>query len=96
MPDTDSIDIEQTLHRVCSEYLEMPGLRLTRPQAQRLWGLDQRTCEQLLGALVEVGFLQHTANDTYARKTDGPTPYPRMRMARAAFERVPAQVAARR
>ena len=28
------------LRQVRSEYLEMPGLRLTRRQAQRLWGLD--------------------------------------------------------
>src|SRR5688572_20900769 len=35
---------DQMLHRIFSEYLEMPGLRLTRRQAQRLWGLDEETC----------------------------------------------------
>ena len=27
--------------RVQGEFLEMPGLRLTQPQACRLWGLDR-------------------------------------------------------
>ena len=35
---------EQVLHRIYSEYLEMPGMRLTRPQAQRLWGLEEQSC----------------------------------------------------
>ena len=28
---------DSILRRICGEYLEMPGLRLTQPQAQRLW-----------------------------------------------------------
>ena len=32
---------EQVLHRICAEYVEMPGLRLSRKQAQRLWGIDE-------------------------------------------------------
>ena len=35
---------EDILRRIRGEYLEMPGLRLTSVQAQRLWGLDARTC----------------------------------------------------
>ena len=34
---------EQTLHRICGEYLEMPGLRLTLSQGQQLFGLDDET-----------------------------------------------------
>ena len=33
---------EQMLNRICSEYIEMPGLRLTCKQAQRLWGARKR------------------------------------------------------
>jgi hypothetical protein len=29
------------IQRVYGEFLEMPGLRLTCQQAQRLWGLDE-------------------------------------------------------
>ena len=43
--------IDEVLRRVQGEYLEMPGLRLTRAQAQRLWGLEQSMCDALLGAL---------------------------------------------
>ena len=53
------------LRRARAEYLEMPGLRLTRAQAQRLWGLDLRTCEQLLDALTESRFLAQTRDGSF-------------------------------
>lgn len=74
---------EQMLHRVCSEYVEMPGLRLTRRQAQRLWGLDEETCSQVLSFLVEAKFLCRTAPDMYGRATDGVVAFPPLRMAKA-------------
>jgi hypothetical protein len=43
---------ERLLRRVWDEYVEMPGLRLTRDQARRLWGVDESTCTQLLDNLV--------------------------------------------
>jgi hypothetical protein len=49
--------MDQMLRRIQSEFREMPGLRLTCRQAQRLWGLDQLVCEALLAALVDVRFL---------------------------------------
>jgi hypothetical protein len=60
------------LQRVCNEYLEMPGLQLTRRQAQRLWGLDEMTCHRVLDILVEAKFLRRTAHGGYARTSDGP------------------------
>ena len=51
------IAMEQLLSRIQSEFREMPGLRLTSRQAQRLWNLDQLVCEALLAALVDVRFL---------------------------------------
>jgi len=30
--------------RIQMEFLEMPGLRLTSPQARRLWNLDEASC----------------------------------------------------
>lgn len=71
------------LQRVCGEFLEMPGLRLTPQQAQRLWGVDQRTCELLLDYLVDTKFLCRSAHGMYCRSTDGPVPFPRPRMAKA-------------
>lgn len=53
------------LRRIRAEYNEMPGVNLTRQQAKRLWGLDDATCDSLLGALVDARFLRLTASGTY-------------------------------
>jgi Fic family protein len=71
---------ETLLNRIRGEYLEMPGLRLTRPQAQRLWGLDTDTSVRVLHELVELKFLMCAADGAYVRLSDGHFP---MRMARA-------------
>ena len=56
---------EDVLRRARAEYLEMPGLRLTPAQAQRLWGVDSRTCEQLLAKLTESRFLAQTRDGAF-------------------------------
>lgn len=58
---------DDMLRRVQGEYLEMPGLRLTAPQARRLWNLDQQSCESLLGALVDDHFLYRTRDGAFMR-----------------------------
>ena len=60
------------LERICGEFLEMPGLRLTQGQAQRLWGLDDRTCTDVLRTLKNEGFLQQMGDGSYGRSSDGP------------------------
>ena len=55
------------LQIVRGEYLEIPGLNLTRGQVQRLWGLDETTCDAVLTALVDARFLKRTAADAYVR-----------------------------
>ena len=52
---------------VRAEYAEMPGLKLTERQAQRLWGLDEKTCRVILLALVRTRFLRRAANGMYIR-----------------------------
>lgn len=78
------ISRDQMLTRIYGEYLEMPGLRLTFAQAQRLWGLDAATCTQLLDALVEARFLCRGRDGCYGRLVDGAEGFPRPRMAKAA------------
>ena len=56
------------LRRIRGEYLEMPGLCLTRCQAQRLWGLPCDRCEALLGALIEERFLIRTPDGRFIRR----------------------------
>ncbi|MGE3512245.1 MAG: hypothetical protein AB7N65_25560 [Vicinamibacterales bacterium] len=59
--------IRELIDRIRAEFLEMPGLRLTLPQAQRFWGLDETTSAALLGALTDGQFLRRTASGTYIR-----------------------------
>ena len=59
--------IDEMLRRVQGEFLEMPGLRVTVPQARRLWGLDTVSCEALLGALVDARFLFRTRDGAFMR-----------------------------
>ena len=61
--------IEDVLQRIQGEFVEMPGLRLTAAQAQRLWGLDRTVCEQLLSALVDAKFLSLTRDGSFIRTT---------------------------
>ena len=58
---------EEVLRRVQGEFLEMPGLRLTTPQARKLWGLDAAQCDALLGALVDANFLFRTRDGAFMR-----------------------------
>jgi hypothetical protein len=51
---------DAAVRRVRAEFLEMPGLSLTLGQAQRLWGLEGRTCEALLNSLIDSRFLRRT------------------------------------
>lgn len=59
--------IDEVLQRIQGEFVEMPGLRLTAPQAQRLWGLERDVCDALLGALVDARFLLRTRDGAYVR-----------------------------
>ena len=65
-----STTIEDWTRIVRGEYLEVPGLDLTREQARRLWGLDQATCDSLLAALVDTRFLRRTRDNRYLRADD--------------------------
>ncbi len=58
---------DEVLRRVQGEYIEMPGLRLTPAQAQRLWGVDRAACDALLGALVDAKFLFQTRDGAFMR-----------------------------
>ncbi len=62
---------ETIAQRVRAEYLEMPGLNLTREQARCLWALDADTCDQVLEYLVDSGFLVCTRHDSYVRADAG-------------------------
>ena len=61
-------DFERLAQRVRAEYLEMPGLNLTRDQAKCLWAVDGALCDRLLAYLVDIGFLERTPKATYVHR----------------------------
>ena len=67
--------MDDVLQRIQGEFTEMPGLRLTPAQAQRLWGLDRKMCDQLLDALVKADFLSQTRDGSFMKTDGGPTRY---------------------
>jgi hypothetical protein len=64
---TADTHIADMLGLIGAKYLEIPGLCLTKPQVQRLLGLDQLTSEALVSVLVDVTFLKRTRQDAYVR-----------------------------
>lgn len=68
MPMIPEVRADQLLPRIVGEYQEMPGLRLTIRQAQRLWALDERTSHELFHVLVEQKFLTRLRDGSYVRR----------------------------
>lgn len=56
------------LARIRSEFVEMPGLVLTLPQAARLWGVGTQRAAELLSALLNAGFLVCDKKTLYRRR----------------------------
>lgn len=59
--------LHDILRRIEGEYREMPGMCVTAPQAQRLWGLDATTCDVVLRTLVDCRFLRRTPRGTFVK-----------------------------
>ncbi len=53
------------VHRIRSEFDEMPGLCLTTAQASRLFSLDQAVCARVFSELVDGGVLVLTQTGRY-------------------------------
>ena len=66
-----TVEFHALVQRARGEFLEMPGLRLTIPQASRLWGLDTDSCSRIIDALVGSSFLRWSADGTVARVDRG-------------------------
>jgi hypothetical protein len=61
-------EVREVQQRIRCEFLEMPGLRLTLNQARRLWLLDEKACEAVLGELVADNFLSKTRDGAFIRQ----------------------------
>ena len=53
--------------RIEAEYVEMPGLSVTLPQAQRLWAVDRHTCGVVFERLIARGVLRMTVRGRFVR-----------------------------
>jgi len=56
--------------RIRAEFLEMPGMRLTPAQVERLSGVDRAVCKCVLDDLVRAKFLGVLPNGSYGRLSD--------------------------
>lgn len=77
----------QLLDQIRGEYLDMPGLKLTLPQAQRLWHLRERECEALLRVLIDAKFLCRNSDGRFVRVSELGGIDRHRRMAKAQLER---------
>ena len=59
--------LEHLVSRIEGEFLETPELKLTVPEAQRRFGVDEITCEAVLDALVDGAVLFKTRDRVYGR-----------------------------
>jgi DNA-binding IclR family transcriptional regulator len=55
---------------IVGEFNEMPGMKLTREQFCRLWGLQRDQADRVIRSLVACGFLRRDQHDRY-RRTEG-------------------------
>lgn len=53
------------LQRMRGEFVEMPGLCVTEPQAARLWNVEILVARSALRILVEMGVLRRTPTGHY-------------------------------
>ncbi len=78
--------MRDVLSRLRAEYLEMPGMKLTLGQVQRLCGIERTLCQCVLDALVTEQFLCLYSNGTYRRPSEGDVARPRIAKADRAVE----------
>jgi hypothetical protein len=61
-------DVGDVVRLMEMEYEEMPELKLSFWQAQRLWNLSTELCERALRTLIGTGFLMRSADGLYVRR----------------------------
>lgn len=71
---------EPVLRRAYDHFLEMPGLKLTHAQAQRLWGLDERACTCVIDQLLALHLIEPDGEGRYRQSAEGAAVAPKLRM----------------
>jgi hypothetical protein len=68
---TSAATFDDTIQLIRAEYSELPYLRLTVPQAARLWNLDLSEAKAHLDALADACVLERTPDGRYRRVGQG-------------------------
>jgi hypothetical protein len=58
---------QQVLNRIRAEFVEMPDLKLTIEEIQRLCDVNRSLCEAAIESLVQAHFLYETSDRRYTR-----------------------------
>jgi hypothetical protein len=66
----NTLPYRQAFERIHAEFLEMPGMRLTPEQVERLSGVDRAVCKCVLDDLVRAKFLGQLPNGSYGRLSE--------------------------
>jgi hypothetical protein len=66
----NTLPYREAFERIRAEFLEMPGMRLTPEQVERLSGVDRAVCKCVLDDLVRAKFLGLLPNGSYGRLSD--------------------------
>jgi hypothetical protein len=69
----NTVVYQQAFQRIHAEFVEMPGMRLTPQQVERLSGVERTICKRVLDDLVRAGFLRVSASGIYLRSSDAST-----------------------
>ena len=64
-------NVRRWIRLVQAEFVEMPGMHLSKRQAQRLWNLDPLSADIVFDALESAHFLRRTGSDMYIRADVG-------------------------
>ena len=56
------------LVKMQTEWIEMPHLKLTARQAERLWSLSSEVCAAAFMTLIQKGFLVQASDGSYLRR----------------------------
>ena len=59
--------VRELARRIEVEYVEMPGLSVTLPQAQRLWAAERHACQTVFNRLIARGLLKMTTTGRFVR-----------------------------
>ncbi len=63
----DARRVERLVMRIQNRFLNTPSLRMTLSQAERRFRVDRRSCQAVLGALVDARVLTRTQDGAYVR-----------------------------